>query len=367
MFTHATIDFKHVKVAMLVSAASLLVMNAVPAKADDIANRIIQNVIQNILQDVRDQIQSRRLAPSPYPGRLQFTGEDANASASSGDPFAALAYAKAPYAPPPAPAPTYLYGINVVGSGDWSHTAGITTSSAGLTGAFDVTKIGVFSQYDAVTVVFTGSGIWSDAPGVATNTGVGAGTVAYVNGNFSGDFTIDGTWTRARLTSVGVVTSTLDTSGISYAPNVHYKIDFGNNWFIEPTVGVTYTQVFAASFGTQTGDSTQVSGGARFGGDTAWYGVKVQPSLTLEAFSIVEQTTSVSAGSSGSVVSPGLPIGVPGSVGSGSIPTGSVGGRASGKLNVLWTPTFSSFFEAHGSVISSTDAYGVTAGLRWTF
>ena len=115
------------------------------------------------------------MAPSPYPGRLQFTGEDANASASSGDP--------------------------------------------------------------------------------------------YVNGNFSGDFTIDGTWTRARLTAAGVVTSITDTSGISYAPNVHYKIDLGNNWFVEPTVGVTYTQVFAASFGIQTGDSTQVSGGARFGGD----------------------------------------------------------------------------------------------------
>jgi hypothetical protein len=148
----------------------------------------------------------------------------------------------------------------------------------------------------------------------------------------------------------------------SFAP-----FDFGNNWFIEPTVGVSYTQVFAASFGTQTGDSTQVSGGARFGGDTAWYGVKVQPSLTLEAFSIVEQTTSVSSGTSVILGPGGSPIVTSGGSSSGGIPTGAVGGRASGKLNILWTPTFSSFFEAHGSVISSTDAYGVTAGLRWTF
>jgi Autotransporter beta-domain len=365
MFTHATIDFKHVKVAMLASAALLFVMDAVPAKADDIANRIIQNVIQNILQDVRDQIQSRRLAPSPYPGRLQFTGEDANASASSGDPFAALAYAKAPYAPPPAPAPTYLYGINVVGSGDWSRTAGITTNSAGLTGAFDVTKIGVFSQYDAVTVILTGSGIWSDALGLNSNTGVGAGTVAYVNGGFSGDFTIDGTWTRARLIQAGVVTSNTDSTGVSYAPNVHYKFDLANNWYVEPTVGVSYTQAFTANFGTQTGDSTTVSGGARFGGDTTWSGVRVQPSLTLEAFSIVEQTTT--AGTGGTTIIAGIPVPTSGSVSSGGIPTGAVGGRASGKLNVLWTPTFSSYFEAHGSVISSTDAYGVSAGLRWTF
>lgn len=357
-------DFKHAKIVFL-AGVSMLVISASQAKADDIADRVIQNVIQNILQNVRDQIQSRRFAPQPSPGRFQFTGEEANVFAPPDDPFAALAYAKAPYtkAPPlaPAPAPTYLYGINVVGSGDWSRTAGITTNSAGLTGAFDITKIGVFSQYDAVTVVLTGSGIWSDAPGLRSDTGVGAGTVAYVNGNFSGDFTIDGTWTRSRLITAGIVTSSLDTTGVSYAPNVHYKIETGNGWYVEPTAGVSYTQAFSANFGTQIGDSTQVSGGARFGGDTNWNGVRVQPSLTLEAFSIVEQTTSAG------VVTPiTLPPGVAGSVGSG-VPTGAVGGRASGKLNVLWTPTFSSFFEAHGSVISSTDAAGVSAGLRWTF
>jgi hypothetical protein len=338
------------------------------ARADSIADRVIQNVIQNILQDVRDQIQSRQLVSPPSPRRLQFTGDDANLS-SENDPFAALAYAKAPYtkAPlvAPAPAPTYLYGINVVGSGDWSRTAGITTNTAGLTGAFDITKIGVFSQYDAVTFVFTGSGIWSDAPGLTSNTGVGAGTVAYVNGGFSGDFTIDGTWTRARLAAAGVVTSTTDTTGVSYAPNVHYKFELGNNWYVEPTAGVSYTQTFTANFGTQTGDSTTVSGGARFGGDTTWNGVKVQPSLLLEAFSIVEQTTTAGAGST--VIIAGIPVTTPGAVSSGGIPIGAVGGRASGKLNVLWTPTFSSFFEAHGSVISSIDAAGVSAGLRWTF
>ena len=72
-----------------------------PSKADfiteRITDRIIQNVVQNILQDVRDQIQSRRLAPPYAPGRLQFTGEDANTRSSADDPFGALAYAQAPY------------------------------------------------------------------------------------------------------------------------------------------------------------------------------------------------------------------------------------------------------------------------------
>jgi hypothetical protein len=233
-----------------------------------------------------------------------------------------------------------------------------------LTGAFDVTKIGIFSQYDAFTVIFTGSGIWSDAPGLNSNTGVGAGTVAYVNGGFSTDFTIDGTWTRARLSALGVALSTTDTSGVSYAPNVHYKFELGNNWYIEPVVGVTYTQLFTASFGSQTGDSTTVHGGARFGGDTTWQGVRVQPSLTVEAFSIVEQTNSLGTSSTVSSPPPGT---IPGTISSAGAPTGAVGVQASGKLNFVWTPTFSNYFEAHGSTISSTDAYGVSVGLRWTF
>jgi hypothetical protein len=47
--------------------------------------------------------------------------------------------------------------------------------------------------------------------------------------------------------------------------------------------------------------------------------------------------------------------------------TGQVGGRASGKLNVLWTPTFSSFVEAHGTDISGFSSYGALGGFRWTF
>jgi hypothetical protein len=328
-----------------------------PAKADPITDRIIQNVIQNILQDIRDQIQSRRLIPPPSQ-MLRFSGEDANTASSSDGPFAALGYAKAPYtkAPPMPPAPTYLYGVNLTGSGDSSRAAGITTTSFGATGAVDITRIGIFRADDAVSVIFTGSGIWSNSPGINSNTGVGAGTIAYVSGGFSTDFTIDGTWTSTSLAAAGIVSP--DSTGLSYAPNVQYKFELGNGFYIEPTIGVTYTQVFSANFGTQTGDSTEVHGGARFGTETIWNSIRVQPSLTLAAFSITEQT------GTGGV---GLPPGSPGAVASGGVPTGSVGGRASGKLNFLWTSTFSSFIEAHGSGIAGTTAYGATGGLRWTF
>jgi hypothetical protein len=145
---------------------------------------------------------------------------------------------------------------------------------------------------------------------------------------------------------------------VSYAPNVQYKFDLPNAWFIEPTVGVTYTQTFTANFGTQTGDSTEVHGGARVGFETVWNTVRVQPQLSLAAFSIVSQT-----GAGGALGPTGLPL----AGGAGGAPTGQVGGRASGKLNFLWTDQFSSWVEAHGSTISNTDAYGASGGLRWTF
>jgi hypothetical protein len=257
------------------------------------------------------------------------------------------------------PAPTYLYGLNLVGSGDASRASGVTTNSFGATGAVDITKLGVLSQYDALTFIFTGSGIWSNAIGLNSTTGVGAGTVAYTDGGFSTDFTIDGTWTSARLAAAGFITNS-NSTGISYAPNVHYKVEPGNSWFVEPVVGVTYTQLFDANFGAKTGDSTEVHGGARVGTETAWNGVRVQPQITVEAFSLVAQS-GLGGGTNAASGIPGAPVS------SRVIPTGDVGARASGKLNFLWTPTFSSYVEAHGSGIAGTTAYGAQGGLRWTF
>ena len=357
--------FRKSKTTFLGAALGLIAATTVatPSRADFLTDRIIQNVVQNILQNVRDQIQSRRLNP-PSPGRLQFTGEDADAGSSAANPFAALAYARAPYtkAPPMVapPAPSYIYGLNLIGSGDWSRASGTSVSSYGVTGAVDITRIGVFSSYDALTFVFTGSGIWSHAAGLDSNAGVGAGTVAYINGGFSADFTVNGTWTSSSLAAIGIITHT-DSTGVSYAPNVHYKFELGNNWYIEPTFGATYTQAFDANFGSQTGDSTEVHGGARFGTETTWMAAKVQPSLELAAFSLVAQSGTTT------FVNPTTGASVAASGGTNGVPTGQVGGRASGKLNFIWTSSLSTFIEAHGSSISGLTSYGTLGGLRWTF
>jgi hypothetical protein len=190
--------------------------------------------------------------------------------------------------------------------------------------------------------------------GTDSTTAVGAGTIAYVNGGFSADFTVDGTWTRSRLAAAGIS----DSSGVSYAPNVQYKFELPNTWFFEPTVGVTYTETFTANFGERTGSSTEVHGGARIGFETMWDAVRVQPSLSLVAFSIVDQS-----GVGVLLNAQGIPI----AGGGGATKTGDVGGRASGKLNFIWSNNFSSWVEAHGSVITNTDAFGASGGLRWTF
>jgi hypothetical protein len=353
-------------IALVVGSACLPGLMASSAKAESPADRVIQNVVKNILENIRDQIQSRRLATQNMPGRVMRFSGDANNELSADDPFGALAYAKEPRmytkAPPPAPIaamPMYLYGLNLTGSADWSRSAGITTESYGAIGAIDVTKIGVFSAYDAVSFIFTGGGIWSNSIISDNTTALGAGTVAYVNGGFSTDFTVNGTWTSVSLRAAGIAVASPDVSGVSYSPNVQYKFELPNTWYIEPTVGFSYTETYTANFGTRTGDSTEVHGGARFGFETMWNTTRVQPSLSLAAFSIVSQS------GVGGVIGPGG-VPVPG-VAAGVTPTGQVGGRASGKLNFTWTDKFSSFIEAHGSTIQGTDAYGTTGGLRWTF
>ena len=140
--------------ALAVGFAALVLMFAQPAAAQqggsNIQQEIINSVIQNIIQNVRDQLMHRRLAVSP--GALRFNGEedarfDSHKPFTSNDPsnpFAALAYAKAPAMAPP-PVSVWLYGANLVGSGDKSVTFGTDTHVATITGAFDVTKIGIFT------------------------------------------------------------------------------------------------------------------------------------------------------------------------------------------------------------------------------
>jgi hypothetical protein len=356
--------------ACLATAAVSLTLSyglVTPAAAQSVQQQVINNVIQNILQNVRDQIQGRRVLPPP--GMMRFSVEEPAfdnrnpfAANDSGNPFQALAYAKAP-AMAVAPAPVWLYGVNAVGSGDKSQTIFTNTTIVTATGAVDVTKIGIFSATDALTFVGTGSGSWSHQTGIAlmdSNTATGSGTLSYLNGGFSADFTTSASWTRVDLVALGIA-APADSSSLSYTGNVQYKYDLLYSFWIEPTVGVTYTEAYTANFGTKIGDATEVHTGGRVGTEMKWMGFTVQPSLSGAVFKIVDQN--------------GVGAGGPGAIPAIGMAETGLGVRGSGKINVIWTPHFSSYLEVHGSGVNGTKTVGFVAtqtagamgGLRYTW
>lgn len=361
-----------------VAALAVLCLFAVrPAAAQsgpNIPQEVVNNVIQNIIQNVRDQIQHRRvIAP---PGALRFSGEasdfdnrDPFAAKGVSNPFSALAYAKAP--PLAAqPVAAWLYGVNLVGSGDRAQTLGTEVSVATVTGAFDVTKIGIFTTTDALTFIGTGSHSWAHsftagnvfAAPFTTDGSIPStsGTLSYINGGFSADFTVLASWTHNSSTAIGGIA---DSSGVGYTFNGQYRFDFPYTVWIEPTAGVTYSESYAANFGPKTGDSTELHGGARAGFETKWLGFTVQPSVSGQYYEIVDSN------GAGGVVGAVPAVGV----------TGTYGVRGSGKINVLWTPQLSSYLEVHGSSITvpnkalvapiatGTSIVGTQAGLRYTW
>ncbi|MBN8990988.1 MAG: hypothetical protein J0H42_22305 [Rhizobiales bacterium] len=287
---------------------------------------------------------------SSFDGRSPFrVGE--------GSPFTALAYAKAP-AMVAAASPVWLYGFNASGSGDRTQTFTNTVHSATATASFDVTKIGIFTTSDSLTFVATGADTWSrqrdNLFGITnfdSNSPSGSGTLAYTNGGFSADFTGTASWTR--VTAIGLAIGVpADSSSATYTGNVQYKYDLPYAFFFEPTVGVSYTETYTANFGTKTGDMTEVHGGARIGTEMKWMGYTIQPTLSGAVFKIVDYSPAVAASVSD-----------------------QLGGRGSAKINVIWTPNFSSWIEAHGSGIAgtktlgnlSTNTYGASGGLRYSW
>jgi hypothetical protein len=368
---------------VLLAVGALCFAMSQPAAAQsggyDVQREIINGVVQNIIQSVRDVIQRRRVVPPA--NALRFNGEtgefDVNnpfAAKGMSNPFAAMAYAKSPILAPVA-APVWLYGINLVGSGDRADTFQTVTHVQTVTGAFDVTKIGIFTATDALTFIGTGSHSWSRAeltfgppvPTLVTDSSIpsASGTLSYLNGGFSADFTALASWTHSRSNAIPAVVIP-DSSSIAYTGNAQYRFDFPYTVWFEPTAGVTYTELYTANFGTKFGDTTEVHGGGRVGFETKWMGYTIQPVLMGQVYKIVDSNFPV-------LFNPNLPA--------FTVIQSNLGGRGSGKITVIWTPQFSSYLEVHGSGTAGTDTrrvnplvpnnalqvYGMQAGLRYTW
>lgn len=319
------------------------------AQASNTAREVVNSVIQDIIEQVRDRIRSE-IRPVGPP--LRFSGEDAANAPIYNDAFGSLAlgYAGMPLkAPPPPPAPTYLYGFTTTGSYDHARATagGLTTNTNQFTATAgpDVTKIGIFTRSDALTFIATGSDSWAKVVAGPSSTTPGiAGTISYLNGGFSTDFTANPQWTR---------TMGMTTQATSFTDNVQYRWDLANAWWVEPTAGVTYSETFAPALPVAT--STEVHGGLHFGTETMWNGVKVQPYFSAVLYTIADEKLAVPFGGM-------LPGGAP-----AVNQKGLVGGRGSAKLTFLWTNNFSSFIDIHGSGIDHTSDIGTTGGLRWTW
>jgi hypothetical protein len=327
--------------------------------------------VGTITQTVRDQIHRRLMGTSTIATPLRFTGEDpefdnSNPFAAMGvtDPFNALAYGKVyTKAPPMAPASQWIYGANLIGSGDQTTTFGTQIGIGTVTGAFDVTKIGIFNTNDALTFIGTASGSWahdfsgplsewdSDTPAVS-------GTLSYLNGAFSADFTALASWTSYSSGLGGLPTN---NSVISYTGNAQYRFDLPYSVFFEPTGGVTYTDAFSSGFGTEAADYTELHAGARVGTEMKWMGYTIEPQLSGAVFKVVDYNVD------NAILAPSI---IPAN------PNLGLGGRGSAKITVLWTSNFSSYIEAHTSAISGTNtALGITGmqttggqvGMRYTW
>ncbi|MBR0783832.1 hypothetical protein [Bradyrhizobium iriomotense] len=351
------------------AAAAFLLILAQPAAAQSggisLYQQINNNAVQNLLQSLRDQIRARR--PGSPPTRLPFSagGSDFDARnpfAVTGfdDRFEALAYAKAP-AGTPAVASSWLYGANLIGSGERSMTGGIITDTASVTGAFDVTKIGIFNGNDALTFMGTGGDARSHQGGllnVDTTVPSTSATLAYLNGGFSLDLTSFVGWTRSALSGPVFVPTVIEGSSVGFTGNVQYRIDLPYSVFIEPGIGMTYSEGYTANFGTKLSDTTEVHAGGRLGTEMKWMTYTVQPAVSLFAYQITDSSA----------------LGVVGPI----FPSSAIGYRGSGKISVVWSANFSSYLEVHATgqasgpskpiaAYNTTQTTGVQAGLRYTW
>jgi hypothetical protein len=180
----------------------------------------------------------------------------------------------------------------------------------------------------------------------------GSGTLAYLNGGFSTDFTTTASWTSNSSTLLGIA-APANSSLISYTGNAQYKFDIGHSWFVEPTAGAIYTDFYTANFGNSIGGSTEIHGGGRIGGEIMAGGLKLQPSFSAAAFQII------SVSGAGGVAAAGLP--------NVAAQLNQLGARGNSKLDFIWTSNFTSYIEGHLSSVAGTHTAGVSGGVRYTF
>ena len=124
-------------------------------------------------------------------------------------------------------------------------------------------------------------------------------TGAYTNGGFSVDGAFSATFLGLNDIANGVGTFT-NATNYTTGVNISEKFDLGNRWWVEPTVGASYTatdwSADSIAIGADDGNATRVEGGVRVGtkfdlGDIrvkATWGVKVFSDVSINGFNCTQ-------------------------------------------------------------------------------
>lgn len=277
--------------------------------------------IQQQIWSIEDRLQSRQTA-SPRP--LGFADDTPPGASVVDQAFGALGYSGEPgnqkspialKAPPPAAEPSrFSYGTWTQGFLDYEDRTGSyagtdigrNTTVGGVLAGADVTVQRVLSSSDAFVIgLVTGEAdaevINGDGSTARLHGPMLGAYSAYVNGAFS----VDGTFKTDFFQLMEISASGVQPFGLNnyvLVGNVNYKQTFGN-WWVEPTVGVNYTDTvwngISKAFGMIDGTDLRVQGGARVGTGWDWAGIHFTDTLTMLAYddvSIVGGTLTVALG-----------------------------------------------------------------------
>jgi Autotransporter beta-domain len=312
-----------------------------------------------VTTDIYDRILSGRprggsnsFAWDPFADNTQSTKDNpfAKFDNSFADLPGALGYAKSPiYTKAAAPLPSsVVFAIWGQGFADQEKRTetflgadvGRTTNTYGGLAGFDATFsnwLGMGGTFTLGTLGgYTQSNVRNADGSTSRVEGPGVGIYSVTTkGGLSLDSVTKVDFFSLDRWQTGIPVLTLGLTSWATAGNINYRFYLPQNWWIEPTAGVSFNTIKwdtpSKILGFQDGNTLRVQGGSRVGTSAVWGAYTVEGSLTGLAYSDVV----VNGGSI--AVAAGAPL----------VPTdqGKVFGQGIGKIAVIWTPQFSSYVE----------------------
>lgn len=346
------------------------------------ATQVSIDAIQSVTTGIRDSIMRNR----PRGGPNSFAWDPYADNDNKNDPFAkfaaygdsvpgALGYAKSPIytkAAPVALPSGVQFAIWGQGFADQEKRAetflgadvGRTTTTYGGLAGFDA----AFSNwlgFGGTYVIgalggYTESHVRNNDGSTSRVSGPGVGLYSvWAKGGWSIDTVSKADFFNIDRWQTGIPVLTLGMTNYTSAGNINYRFDMPNNWWIEPTAGVSYTanrwDTPSKILGMLDGETFRVQAGSRFGTSTVWGRTTVEGSVTGLAYSDVVINGNTLAVAAGAL-----------------LPTppndqGKVFGQGIGKLNFIWSPQISSYVEGEVRGRDGVIGYAGRVGARYSF